>query len=78
MLCVVCGKLSPNMFADTDNGRVEFHSACAVCHVCEKPNADQFAMNVPTSKLIFIHQSCAFTPEQMDLYLALQHDYHPE
>lgn len=78
MLCVVCEKLSPDKYIQTDNGRVEFHSACAVCYICGKSNSDSVAPHPASGGWLFIHETCAFTPDQMSKLLELQHGYRPE
>lgn len=77
MLCVVCEKQEADKFIDIPAGRMGFHSACAVCFICNKANADSV---VPYQQygLLFIHEACSFTPEQLEKLSELKSNYRPE
>lgn len=72
--CNVCGKLGGELI--TDDWK-RFHSSCAVCVICEKPNATNCARG-KYQELVFLHDKCVFSPAQAEAFLKMRDEYKPE
>jgi len=82
MICAVCHGLNPDLFFDVESFgklvRFTFHSSCAICAMCNKPDSDQVGTMMDGITLVFTHEKCCFTPEQLDTLLKMQREYKPE